>query len=231
MTYSKEVADMTWRGDQPAAFYAGLREFPGNFKADKTSALSTLSSVFYSYGSHLVRIELPRVTGYVKKTWIFIRAASCALAAMVASDLMVLIAGGLGGLTANQCDVRQSVLRRAHRFGGAMEAISEGIRKCENESPRPPTHTRALFYLGMAGIHLHFGEAAIADDFYTRIGFLLSRIEEEGEYDQLSRICRHLAEYYRKVENRRKANQMEEHSEWARKTAEVERAYRKAGSR
>lgn len=231
MTYSKKVADMTWRGDQPAAFRAGLREFFGNFKTNKVSALSTLSSVFYSYGSHLVRIELPKATGYVKKSWIFVRAAFCAFLAMVVSDLVVLVAGGLGGLTANQCDVRQSVLRRVYRFDGAMEVISEGIRKCEEEKPRPPTHTRALFYLGEASIHMHFKEASIADGFYTRIGFLLPRIEEEGEYDQLSRICRHMAEYYRKVGDRRKASQMEEHSEWARKMAEVQRIYRKAESK
>ena len=218
MTYSKSVARMTWRGEQPAAFFAGLREFPSNWKKNKVDALSTLSSVCYSYVSYLGRKELPEA-GVLRKVWILAKAAFCTLAGMVASDAMVVVAGGLENLSVNKLDVRQSVMRRVRRWEAARKAIFVALGK----HPQKP-HTTALLFIGMADIFRHARNTSEEKNAWKMAEELISEIEQEAQtaddYRQLARICRHLEEYHLSRDQEYDAAPMRGKKEWATRKAE-----------
>ena len=218
-TYSKRVGRMTWRGEQPVAFKAGLAEFRFNYKKDPVGALSTLSSVYYSYASYRLRNDLHG--SFLRKMLVKLHIVWLAFRAMVASDRMVRLAGGLEHLTVNQLDVRQSVLRRVHIWGAADKAIRMAFEKFNKNTDK--VHTKALLLIGRAEIFAHVGDRRMFS-FYETAENLIPEIGEDREYRQLARVCRHLEEHYLYTGHEYDAMEMRNKKEWATRKAEEKEA-------
>lgn len=138
-----------------------------------------------------------------------LRAAWRVFKAARASDGTVKEAGGLENLTVDQLVLRQSVLRRAHQWGEAREAIAMALHKGPKRQ-----HTHAFLLLGLGEICWHLGDS-YCEHYYRRAEELTAIIDEEGEYRELADIYRHLEEHHRRRGDVPKSCVMREKKEWA----------------
>jgi tetratricopeptide (TPR) repeat protein len=94
---------------------------------------------------------------------------------------------GYDGMSADQCDVRQSILRRRGQYDEAMRCIRAALAKNPEKA-----HTRGLLHVGLADICKKEGNWRKAE---TEVQTALIAAKEEAEKDprQAVRIYRHCA--------------------------------------
>jgi hypothetical protein len=117
----------------------------------RVSACSKLSSTYYGIAStgKVVMEDILRrkKLGEIVKslyTWLPLT-AFCYYRMSIISDKMFRIAGGVAALSADQADVRQSILRVKGRYDEAYSLIEFALEKKKMQK-----HTRGLLYIGLA---------------------------------------------------------------------------------
>lgn len=144
------------------------REWNGSLEDDKDqidkkiNSLSALSSTYYTVtgtaGRQIKRILWDQF-GTIQGAFMFIfniwqvpfwllLGGYCFLRELPTSNKMLKIAGGYENLTADQCDVRQSILRRHRKWKEALVCIKFGLSK------KLIGHTRAFLLIGRVYTHL-----------------------------------------------------------------------------
>jgi tetratricopeptide (TPR) repeat protein len=95
---------------------------------------------------------------------------------------------GYEGMSADQCDVRQSVLRRRGQYEEAKRCIQAALAKNPEKA-----HTRGLLRVGLAEIYRHEGDWSNAE---TEVKNALAEAEKAEKQDprQAARIYRHCAD-------------------------------------
>lgn len=172
---------------------------------------SNLSSTYYSVaGSSFVKIR--KIFSLSDKNFGTVRGAVadffrpltipfwlllggyCFLRMFLASNRMLKIAGGYQRLTAEQCDVRQSILRKWRKWSKAYFCVNYGLTK------NPSDCTLALLKIGALDIALRRAEIgkgeALADILY--IASLADSIEKENP-QQAGRILRHCGKLLERI--------------------------------
>lgn len=95
-------------------------------------------------------------------------------------------------MTAEEFDVRQSILRKAGRLDEALEAIEQGLQKT------PDTHTKALLLLGKVGVLIQQKNAPLAQSAIAEVERLAPEVAQHDKL-QATRIYRGLARFYKEV--------------------------------
>lgn len=95
---------------------------------------------------------------------------------------------GYDGMSADQCDVRQSILRRRGQYDEAKKCICVALAKNPEKF-----HTRGLLHVGLADIYRREGDWRNAE---TEVRAALTNAEEAEKKDprQAARIYRHCAD-------------------------------------
>jgi hypothetical protein len=182
------------------------------WKNKQRDVLSALSSAYYSVaGSCFSWVRRPPVFLSKKNPlvvleiifrvfqipfWLLL-GAYCFIRMLPTSDKMLSIAGGYENLTADQCDIRQSILRRYRNWEEALECIEYGARK------NPSLHCEALLLVGKSYCRMNLGYLTWKDDV---VGYLDRMLEIsiqtiKDNPHQTSRILRHCADLGRMVSN------------------------------
>ncbi len=145
---------------------------------------STLASVLYSYASHL------EAAGDRKGHDTYL------IKAVAVSDM-----GAHQLVTAEQYDVRQTILRDAGRYEDAKEVIDEGLKI------DAPIHTKALLMVGKADALSHLGDT---DGARTIMSDVAAGVDDvvATEPRQAIRIYRALVRFYKKSGNEAAMNEM-----------------------
>jgi len=119
-------------------------------------------------------------------TWLPL-AAWCYWRMLPLSDRTVKLIG-YEGMSADQCDVRQSVLRRRGQHNEAKKCIRAALAKNPEKA-----HTRGLLRVGLAEIYRHEGDWRNAE---TEVKAALAEAEKAKKLDprQAARIYRHCAD-------------------------------------
>lgn len=105
---------------------------------------------------------------------------------LLSDSALEAVGGDYSKLTADQCDVRQSILRSLGKWERAKEAIEAGLKDV-NAKP----HTLALLYLGKAEIALNEGH-------WQSVPGLLSIVESHAQHIPLREVGQR-ARVYRKA--------------------------------
>lgn len=101
---------------------------------------------------------------------------------------------GYEGMTADQCDVRQSILRRCGRWSEAEDCIQIGLKASNLQA-----HTESLLRIGLA--HVYFqGKNYDAAKKETERAFTCGH-EVVGDLNQSSRIYRHCANLFKRFKD------------------------------
>jgi len=95
---------------------------------------------------------------------------------------------GYDGMSAGQCNTRQSVLRRRGHYGEAKKCIQAALAKNPKEA-----HTRGLFHVGLAEIYRHEGDWHNAEA-EVHMAPTEAREAEKQDPRQAARIYRHCAD-------------------------------------
>lgn len=119
-------------------------------------------------------------------TWLPL-AAWCHWRMLSASDRVVELIG-YGEMSADQCDVRQSILRRRGRYDEAEKCILAALAKNPEKA-----HTRGLLHVGLAEIYRHDGDWRNART-EARTALVLAEEAEKQDPRQAARIYRHCAD-------------------------------------
>ncbi len=197
------IYDLSW-GE--TSFLAKLQLFFKSRKQEKekmqsndrrvrTGGYSALSSTYYSIVgtafSQLKAALRPKLLVPVKVaawclTWLPL-AAYCYWRMLPLSNRIVELIG-YDGMSADQCDVRQSVLRRRGRYEEAKKCIRAALAKNPEKA-----HTRGLLRVGLAEIYRHEGDWRNAE---TEVKAALTEAEKAEKLDprQAARIYRHCAD-------------------------------------
>ncbi|MEK7649451.1 MAG: hypothetical protein AAB367_00590 [Patescibacteria group bacterium] len=127
-------------------------------------------------------------------TWLPL-AAWCYWRMLSLSDRVVKLIG-YDDMSADQCDIRQSILRRRIKYGEAEGCIRIALAKKPEKA-----HTRGLLHVGLADIYRYKGErSAMMQEVESA---LAEAREAEGlEPRQASRIYRHCADIVELVQPR-----------------------------
>lgn len=162
------IYDLSW---SKVSFLAKLQLFFKSRKREKermrsndrwiqAQGYSALSSTYYSIVgtsfSQLRAMLLPRLLAPVKVvawclTWLPL-AAYCYWRMLLLSNRIVELIG-YDGMSADQCDIRQSVLRRRGRYEEAKKCIRAALVKNPKKA-----HTRGLLRVGLADIYRREGD-------------------------------------------------------------------------
>lgn len=208
---STSIYDLSWDSD---SFLAKMRLF---FQSQKTERLkmssssivvqaegySALSSTYYSIvgttgaklrtsiGSWFAPIKIP--------LWCFTWAPLaiwCAIRMLPLSNRVVALIG-YNGMSADQCDIRQSILRFFGRFDEAEICIKKALKKDIKE-----IHTRGLLHAGLAQVYMRKGLDYIVED-HMLVATSSAQMIEINIPRQASRIYRQCAQIadYLKVKN------------------------------
>ena len=94
---------------------------------------------------------------------------------------------GYDGMSADQCDVRQSILRGRGQYDEARKCIHSAFTK------NAEAHTRGLLHIGLAEIYWHEGDLYDAE---MEVHAALAEAREAEKQDpwQATRIYRHCAD-------------------------------------
>ena len=170
----RKAYDLSWNTTSfPAKLrliYESHKEQRSNIRSgnsmQRVSGYSALSSTYYSVlgtaAAHFKAILKPSPLVLLAPlrillwclTWLPL-AVWCYWRMIVFSDRVVKMIG-YDGMSANECDIRQSILRRCGRFAEAAECIKDGLRK------DPENATRGLLLIAQAEIHERCGEPVLA---------------------------------------------------------------------
>ncbi len=128
-------------------------------RADGYSALSsTYHSIYGTVYAQLMAIFRPKWLVWLSPvrialwcvTWLPL-GAWCYLRALPLSNKIVRLIG-YDGMTADFCDIRQSILRRRGQYMEAFACIRIGLKKDSIKA-----HTRGLLHIGLAEIYKKYG--------------------------------------------------------------------------
>lgn len=169
----------------------------------KADGCSALSSTYYSVlGTAFAHLKLAFKFSWKFPArilfWIFAwlpLAMWCRWRMAYWSDQVVKLIG-YEGMTADQCDIRQSILRRCGRWGEVYDCIQIGLN-----APNLPAHTESLLRVGLAHVYLQ-GKDYDAAKKETERAFTCAH-EIVGDLHQSSRIYRHCAALFRKFKDPR----------------------------
>jgi len=197
------IYDLSW---SETSFLAKLQLFSKSRKQEKekmrsndrqvrAGGCSALSSTYYSIvGSAFSQLKValrPKLLAPVKVavwsfTWLPL-AAYCYWRMLSLSNLIVKLVG-YDGMSADQCDVRQSVLRRRGKYEEAKKCIRAALAKNPEKA-----HTRGLLRVGLAEIYRHEGDWRNAE---TEVHAALAEAAEAEKQDprQAARIYKHCAD-------------------------------------
>ena len=156
---------------------------------------SALSSTYYSIVgtafSQLKATLRPKLLAPVKVaawclTWLPL-AAYCYWRMLPLSNRIVELIG-YDGMSADQCDVRQSVLRRRGQYKEAKKCIRAALAKNSEKA-----HTRGLLRVGLAEIYRHEGDRRSSE---AEVRMALTEAAEAEKQDprQAARIYKHCAD-------------------------------------
>lgn len=199
------IYDLSW---SETSFLAKLQLFFKSLKREKekmrssdrqvqAGGYSALSSTYYSIVgtafSQLKAAFRPKWFAPVKVaawcfTWLPL-AAWCYWRMLPLSNRIVELIG-YDGMSADQCDVRQSILRRRGKYDEAKKCIRAALAKNPEKA-----HTRGLLHVGLADIYRHEGEWHGEE---TEIKLAIAEAEKAERIDprQAARIYRHCAVAY-----------------------------------
>lgn len=168
---------------------------------DRGNGYSALSSTYYSIaGTAMSRLNAIKRSSQVPilkpfrlllwgLTWLPL-GAWCAMRMTSLSDKALQLRGHL--MTADQYDIRQSILRSEGRYRDARRCIEQGL------GLKPiKAHTRGLFYVGFADVSLHEKDREAAEHFIGCAIRAAEIAEQDGEDRQAARIfagCARLAD-------------------------------------
>lgn len=197
------IYDLSW-GE--TSFLAKLQLFFKSRKQEKEKMRSTdaqvqaggysaLSSTYYSIVgtafSQLKAALRPKLLAPVKVaawclTWLPLAAYCYWRMLSLSSRIVELI--GYDGMSADQCDVRQSVLRRRGQYEEAKRCIQAALAKNPEKA-----HTRGLLRVGLAEIYRYEGDWRNAE---TEVCVALAEAAEAEKQDprQAARIYKHCAD-------------------------------------
>lgn len=105
-------------------------------------------------------------------------------------------------MTAEQSDVRQSILRRRGMLDEAEACIKKALKK---DTGLAESHTIGLLYVGLADIQLRKGNMSESRRLAT-LAIGQAQQAEQREPDQAARICRHCATIAQKTGDRESAD-------------------------
>ena len=100
---------------------------------------------------------------------------------------------GCESMSANQCDIRQSVLRAWHFYRKALNCAQWGLAKKDIS-----THTIALLHLGMSDIYLKIKCPFTAEEHLLEVTHKIEKIKKENPR-QAVRIYKKSAFLYQKI--------------------------------
>ena len=202
------IYDLSWG---KTSFLAKLQLFFKSQKCEKekmrsndrqvqVGGYSALSSTYYSIvGTALSQLKAafrPKWLAPVKVaawclTWLPL-AAWCYWRMLPLSNRIVELIG-YDGMSADQCDVRQSVLRRRGQYDEAKKCIRAALAKNPEKA-----HTRGLLNVGLAEIYRHEGDWRNAE---AEVRAALAEAVEAEKQDprQAARIYRHCADLFSQV--------------------------------
>ena len=183
-------------------------EMPSGDRQVRADGYSALSSTYYS----IVGSAMAQLKATLRPKWLIWLApvriifwcltwlplgAWCYWRMLTLSNRMVKLIG-YGGMSAGQCDIRQSILRRRGRYEEARKCIAEALAKNPEKA-----HTRGLLRIGLAEIYLKKKNLWSARE---ELGNALIEAKEAEEQDprQAARIFRHCADI---VDRMRKGDQ------------------------
>lgn len=100
---------------------------------------------------------------------------------------------GYDGMSADQCDIRQSVLRRRGQYGEAKKCIRAALAKNPEKA-----HTRGLLRVGLAEIYWHEGDRrSVREETYVAAMEAAKAVKQDPR--QAARIYRHCADLFSRV--------------------------------
>jgi tetratricopeptide (TPR) repeat protein len=197
------IYDLSW-GE--TSFLAKLQLFSKSRKQEKekmrssdarvqAGGYSALSSTYYSIvGTAFSQLKAalhPKLLAPVKVvlwcfTWLPL-AAWCYWRMLPLSNRIIELIG-YDGMSADQCDVRQSVLRRRGQYEEAKKCIRAALAKNPEKA-----HTRGLLRVGLAEIYRHEGDWRNAE---AEVRMALAEAAEAEKQDprQAARIYKHCAD-------------------------------------
>ncbi len=169
-----------------------------NDRRVQAQGFSTLSSTYYS----IVGTAFSQLKATLRPKWLvwltpvrivvwgftwFPLTAWCYWRMLPLSDRVARLIG-YEGMSTDQCDVRQSVLRRRGRYVEAKKCIHIAFAKNPEKA-----HTRGLLHVGLADIYRHEGDWRNAE---AEVQAALVVAEEAKKQDprQAARIYRHCAD-------------------------------------
>lgn len=171
------------------------QKMQSNDRQVQAGGYSALSSTYYSIVgtafSQLKAALRPKLLAPVKVaawclTWLPL-AAYCYWRMLPLSNCIVELIG-YEGMSADQCDVRQSVLRRRGQYEEAKRCIQAALAKNPEKA-----HTRGLLRVGLAEIYRHEGDWRNAE---SEVRTALAEAVEAEKQDprQAARIYKHCAD-------------------------------------
>lgn len=197
------IYDLSWH---KTSFLAKLRLFyksgkqeeekmQSNDRQVQAGGYSALSSTYYSIvGTAFSQLKAslrPKWLVPVKiamwcLTWLPL-AAYCYWRMLPLSNRIVEL-GGYDDMSADQCDVRQSILRRRGKYEEAKKCIRAALDKNPEKA-----HTRGLLHVGCAEIYRHEGDWRNAE---VEVCAALAEAVEAEKQDprQAARIYKHCAD-------------------------------------
>ena len=197
------IYDLSW-GE--SSFLAKLRLFFKSRKQEKkkmgssdarvqAEGCSALSSTYYSIvGTAFSQLKTARRRTWLAPIWIIAWcftwlpfAAWCYLRMLPLSNRIVRLIG-YEGMSGDQCDVRQSILRRRGRYHEAKTCIHVALAKNPQKA-----HTRALLHIGLADMYRHDGALSNARKELQRALAEAPKAEKQDPR-QAARIYRHCAD-------------------------------------
>ena len=170
-----------------------------NDRQVRAGGYSVLSSSYYSIvgtsASQLKAVFRPKWLAPVKVavwclTWLPL-AAWCYWRMLPLSDCIVKLIG-YDGMSADQCDVRQSILRRRSKYDEAKRCIQAALAKNPEKA-----HTRGLLRVGLAEIYRHEGDWGARTEVHAALAEAVEA--EKQDPRQAARIYRHCAELFGQV--------------------------------
>jgi len=198
----KSVYDLSWKEDSFRAkrelFFRSRREKLGIIREStdrmvQARAYSSLSSVYYSIaGTALSRLKEIIRHRHIGSAFLYpvswaLLGCWCYYRMLPLSNRVLETCRGYGQMSADMCDVRQSILRKRGRFSEALVCINWGLQK---HGSKP--HTLGLLLIGKADIYSRKGEKAGA---YFSVKEACNRAidAEKDDPNQAIRIYRNVA--------------------------------------
>ncbi len=197
------IYDLSW---SETSFFAKVQLFFKSRKREKermrsshrrtqAHGYSALSSTYYGiFGTASARLKTTLrplwLTPVRIAVWCFTwlpLAAWCYWRMLPLSDRVVELIG-YEGISADQCDVRQSILRRRGHYDEAKRCIHAALAKHPEKA-----HTRGLLRVGLADIYRHQGDRESARG-EVHAALLNAAFAEKDDPRQAARIYKHCAD-------------------------------------